>query len=81
MGVQAWRLNELPGKENIMMNGRRGFNFIDGIVLGALIGAAVAVLTSPAVGAETRNPLRAGGASLKPRGQEIGNDRLKTALK
>jgi gas vesicle protein len=61
------------------MNVGQGFSFIDGLVLGALIGAAVAVLTVPKAGEETRNQIRSEGVALKNRGQHLRNERFEQA--
>lgn len=61
------------------MNYDRGFGFIGGLLLGGVIGAAIALLMAPASGEETREQIRAEGVALKQRGQDFGNDRVHDA--
>lgn len=63
------------------MNDDRSFGFIGGFVLGGLVGAAVAVLTAPASGKETREQIRSEGIALQHRGQQFGDDRMQEAQK
>lgn len=57
----------------------RGFGFLGGLLLGGIVGAAIALLMAPASGEETRDQIRSEGVALKRRGQEFGNDRMEQA--
>lgn len=61
------------------MNFDRGFGFIGGLVLGGLVGAAVALLLAPYSGKETREQIRYEGIELQHRGQQYGQDRMQEA--
>lgn len=63
------------------MNFDRGFGFIGGLVLGGLVGAAVALLLAPYSGKETREQIRYEGIELQHRGQQYGEDRIQDAKK
>lgn len=63
------------------MNYDRGFGFIGGFLLGAMVGAAVSLLLAPNSGEETRYQIRSEGVALKHRGEEFSNDRIHDAQK
>lgn len=63
------------------MNYDRGFGFVGGLVVGGLVGAAVAILNAPASGAETREQIRFEGVALKHRGQVFSDDTKRQAKK
>lgn len=63
------------------MNYDRGFGFVGGLVVGGLIGAAVALLNAPASGQETRDQIRSEGDALMQRGQEFSDDTKRQAQK
>lgn len=56
------------------MNNNRGFEFLGGLVLGGIVGAATALLMAPASGEETREQIRARSGELKNRGQALGSE-------
>lgn len=61
------------------MNYDRGFGFIGGLVLGAVVGAAAALLLAPSSGEDTRELIRSEGFALKQRGQDFSDDRMHEA--
>lgn len=56
------------------MNNNRGFEFLGGLVLGGIVGAATVLLMAPASGEETREQIRARSRELKNRGEALGNE-------
>ena len=61
------------------MNYDKGLGFIGGLVLGGLVGAAVALLLAPSSGQDTRAQIRYEGNELIDRGQQYGEDRVHEA--
>jgi len=56
-----------------------GSDFIAGFFLGGVIGAAVALLLTPASGEEIREQIRVKSIELKDRAGELGSEATKTA--
>jgi gas vesicle protein len=54
------------------MNNNRGFEFLAGLVMGGILGAATVLLMAPASGEETREQIRARSRELKSRGEALG---------
>jgi gas vesicle protein len=61
------------------MNNFQGPSFIQGLLLGGLVGASVAVLIAPAAGAITRKQIRDESIELTKRGQAFGNSARRQA--
>ena len=57
----------------------RGLEFLAGVVLGSLVGAAVALLLAPQPGEETREQLRETSIELKDRMVELSEEARKKA--
>jgi gas vesicle protein len=62
-----------------MSDESRGAEFLAGVIIGGLIGAAVALLLAPQPGDETRADLREKGIELKDRMVELSEDARKRA--
>lgn len=56
------------------MENNRGFEFLTGIVVGGVIGAATVLLMAPASGEKTREQIRARSSELKDRGSALGSE-------
>jgi len=56
------------------MNNNRGLEFLTGLALGGIAGAATALLMAPASGEETREEIRSRGVELKHRGEAFGDE-------
>jgi gas vesicle protein len=54
------------------MKNNRGFEFLTGLAVGGIVGAATVLLMAPASGEETREQIRARGSELKNRGEALG---------
>lgn len=50
--------------------GKRGSGFVAGVILGALIGAGVALLAAPRSGVETRRRVRRGWSRLRDQAED-----------
>jgi gas vesicle protein len=61
------------------MNRSPGFGFMEGLMLGVLVGAVVALFSAPASGATTRRQIRDESLQLKKRSQTLGRDALHQA--
>jgi gas vesicle protein len=62
-----------------MSDESNGFAFLSGVVLGGLVGAAVALLLAPQPGEETREQLREKSLELKDRMIELSEEARKKA--
>ena len=62
-----------------MRDDSRGGEFLAGVILGSLVGAAAALLFAPQRGEETRAQLREKGIELKDRVVELSEEARKTA--
>lgn len=58
------------------MDNNKDFGFLGGLLLGGIIGAAVALLMAPASGKQTLEQIRSEGMALKERGEEFGENAL-----
>lgn len=56
------------------MDNNRGFEFLGGLVLGGIVGAATVLLMAPASGQETREQIRLRSGELKNRGEALGSE-------
>jgi gas vesicle protein len=56
------------------MDNNRGFEFLTGLVVGGVVGAATVLLMAPASGEETREQIRVRSRELKNRGEALGTD-------
>ena len=66
------------GKEDIMAR-NSGDSFWSGFVLGAFVGAVMALLFAPAPGEETRERLRERGIELREHAEELSEEARKRA--
>jgi gas vesicle protein len=55
------------------MNNVQGIGFMQGLVLGSLVGAVIAVLVAPAAGSTTRKQIRDESVELSKRSQAFGD--------
>jgi gas vesicle protein len=62
-----------------MSNESRGGEFLAGVILGALVGGAAALLLAPQSGEETQAQLREKGIELKERVSELSEEARKKA--
>jgi len=62
-----------------MSDESRGLEFLTGVILGSLVGAAVALLLAPQPGEETREQLRDKSIELKDRMIELSDEARKKA--
>ena len=62
-----------------MSDESRGAEFLAGVVIGGLIGAAIGLLLAPQPGEETREQLREKGIELKERVVELSEEARKKA--
>lgn len=61
------------------MYNSRGFEFLAGLLLGGIVGAAIALLLAPQSGEQTREEIRERAIELKMRGEEFSNDAMERA--
>ena len=62
-----------------MADDSRGWEFLTGFLLGAVVGAAAALLMAPQSGEETREQIRERGIELRSRASEVGEEGRKRA--
>lgn len=63
------------------MENDKGYAFLGGFLLGGIVGAAVALLLTPASGEQIRDRIREEGIAVKHRGEEFRDDRVHEAQK
>jgi len=78
IGKARWRADRYPGwvlkfsEVTFRMDDRRdGVGFVFGLLVGALVGASIAVILAPQSGAETREGLRSKASELRGKAGEL----------
>ncbi len=57
-----------------MSDRREGLGFVFGLLVGALVGASIAIVLAPASGEETRDVLKRSTSDLKSRAADFASD-------